>query len=635
MGVVYLAQDVALLRTVAIKVLSPDLARQAEVRARFLREARTVAALSHPNIVPIHAVEEHGELLFFVMGFVEGESLRERVERSGPLPPGEVTKIVRDIAWALGYAHGRGIVHRDVKPDNILLERASGRVLLTDFGIARRDNERTLSGAGELVGTLQYMSPEQASDAGVDGRSDLYSLGLTALFALTAEPPLKGNGAAALLAQVIQGPAIDVGRFAVQAPEGLRRVLAELVERDPQRRAASGEVVARALDAAAPAPIPAALRRTIDEIRSAGDATGFLSLGLLPALLGLFDTSPPAYLFLGLGAPLIGLLSGWYGMDRRFRLLVRDGFRFDDVAQAAEVAHAEYREVLFSDAQHSELEMQQTPRQALTQTIWAGATGVLALAVGTLVIGGIPAPETPAEHILRFIVTLGGLLPIDTLLPRATPWIGLATLVGGSAFIVRWGRNRMRRIREGLGTQEAERFAGFMAAIDPARILTSRLARALFASAERAQRKHELSAAPRPVPQGRSETIAIGQISEALAMLPPDLRARLGEVPELASSLDAKARQLRHRLAAAEAGLGSTPSSHPAHAQFLSLRDTLARRVGDVNAILEAIRLDLLRAAAGLANEVTISEEIQKAKELSAAIDAELHGQSEVNKLLG
>src|SRR5690348_9229378 len=164
MGIVLLARDVALDRPVAIKLLPPHLATRPEERQRFLDEARTAAGLAHPNIVPIHLGEARGELGLFVMGPVAAETPRVRLERAGPLSPRLALKLLQEVAWALGYAHQRGVIHRDVKPDNILIERATERALVTDFGIAL--GRRTAESAGgpirQILGTARYMSPEQA-----------------------------------------------------------------------------------------------------------------------------------------------------------------------------------------------------------------------------------------------------------------------------------------------------------------------------------------------------------------------------------------------------------------------------------------------------------------------------------------
>src|ERR1700749_1304496 len=165
MGIVYLAREVQLDRFVAIKVLPQALALDPEVRERFIREARLAASLSHPHIVPIYRVGESKGFVFFVMGYVHGETLGERLRARGPLPPSSATRLLREVAWALSYAHSHGIVHRDVKPDNILIEADPGRALVSDFGIALGASETQLSDPGRVMGSAHCMSPEQAAGA--------------------------------------------------------------------------------------------------------------------------------------------------------------------------------------------------------------------------------------------------------------------------------------------------------------------------------------------------------------------------------------------------------------------------------------------------------------------------------------
>src|SRR3989475_114434 len=195
MGLVSLAREPRLARRVAIKVLSPDRAVQPAARERFLREARTAAGLSHPNIVPIFAVDEAATLVFFVMAYVEGETLGQRIRTRGPLPPAEVARVLKQVARALAYAHDHGVVHRDVKPDNILLENPTGRVLVTDFGIARVGAGGGTTGPREVVGTAEVMSPQQASGRGGGPRRGLYFPRGGPHFPLSGPLPLQERGA--------------------------------------------------------------------------------------------------------------------------------------------------------------------------------------------------------------------------------------------------------------------------------------------------------------------------------------------------------------------------------------------------------------------------------------------------------
>jgi serine/threonine-protein kinase len=198
MGVVYLARERRLDRLVAIKVLPPSL-DGSEFRERFLREARTAAQLSHPNIVPIFRADEAGDLAFFSMGFVDGESFADRIQTLGQVPVAEVVRVLREAAWALAYAHARGVVHRDVKPENLMIERGTGRVIVTDFGIARDTRASSITRDGWILGSVHYMSPEQAAGDHLDGRSDLYALGIIGFQALSGRLPFDAEQASAVV----------------------------------------------------------------------------------------------------------------------------------------------------------------------------------------------------------------------------------------------------------------------------------------------------------------------------------------------------------------------------------------------------------------------------------------------------
>jgi serine/threonine-protein kinase len=192
MGAVYLARDLTLEREVAIKVVNTA-SDSHELYDRFRREAKTAAKLSHPNIVPIHAVAENDDFVYFAMAYVQGQTLGARIRDHGPLRGREAARVLREIAWALAYAHAEGVVHRDVKPDNILLEDGSGRALVTDFGIARVGSEAGGGAPDQVFGTAEFMSPEQASSGDVGPAGDLYSLGVVGYYALSGKLPFAAR----------------------------------------------------------------------------------------------------------------------------------------------------------------------------------------------------------------------------------------------------------------------------------------------------------------------------------------------------------------------------------------------------------------------------------------------------------
>jgi serine/threonine-protein kinase len=201
MGVVFQAFEPSLQRVVAVKVMAPQLASLASARQRFLREARAAAAVRHDQVVAIHAVSEFKGLPYLVMEYVEGTSLADRLS-AGPMPPAEVLRIGILTARGLEAAHARGLVHRDVKPANILLESGTGRVKLTDFGLAQSREDVRLTQSGAVAGTPMYMSPEQARGEKVDHRSDLFSLGSVLYLLCTGRPPFPGEAPLAVLRRV-------------------------------------------------------------------------------------------------------------------------------------------------------------------------------------------------------------------------------------------------------------------------------------------------------------------------------------------------------------------------------------------------------------------------------------------------
>ena len=314
MGVVYLARDLRLDRAVALKVLPPEFAADSALRERFLRETRTSASFSHPNIVPVHAVEESDALVAFAMGYVEGESLAERVRRLGPLGVRDLVRLLQDVGYALAYAHGRGVVHRDIKPDNVMIERATGRAQLMDFGIARAITTASaatasagLTRVGEVVGTPEYMSPEQASGDAIDGRSDLYSLGLVAYFAASGRVMMAGATPQRVFVRQLTESLPPVGTERTDLPPALAAAIDRCLCKEAEDRFASAEALVEAIDAAqlgAP-EIPISVRGLAQEVGTLTmvvffiTVIGWLIVGNAPDALSRLDTLLPLVFVFG------------------------------------------------------------------------------------------------------------------------------------------------------------------------------------------------------------------------------------------------------------------------------------------------------------------------------------------------
>src|SRR5438874_6960377 len=285
MATVYLANDLRHHRPVAIKVLRPELAAALGAE-RFLREIETAAKLTRPHILPLHVSGEAAGFLFYVMPYVEGESLRDRLSREKQLPLGDALQIAREVADALSYAHNQDVVHRDIKPENILFE--AGHTVVTDFGIARAITAaggEKLTGTGIAVGTPAYMSPEQAASAPVDERSDIYSLGCVLYEMLAGEPPFTGPSAESIVRQHLAAAPPRVSAMRAAVPPAIEEAIVRALAKTPADRFATAAEFAGAL--AAPA----------QRVRDTGRRTSRLAAGaglaatLLAAAAGLFVLS--------------------------------------------------------------------------------------------------------------------------------------------------------------------------------------------------------------------------------------------------------------------------------------------------------------------------------------------------------
>ena len=235
-GIVLKAHDSDLRRVVALKVLAPHLKSSAAARQRFAREAQTAAAIVHEHVIPIFDVVNTDDHCYLVMQYIAGESLQERVDRQGPLPIEDVLRIAMQAASGLDAAHQQGVVHRDVKPANILLEESVDRVLISDFGLARTADDANLTRSGVITGTPHYMSPEQASGSIVDDRSDLFSLGSVMYFMCTGRPPFRAPQIVAVLNRICNHAHRPISQIQPQIPAPVSDLIDKLLSKDPAKR---------------------------------------------------------------------------------------------------------------------------------------------------------------------------------------------------------------------------------------------------------------------------------------------------------------------------------------------------------------------------------------------------------------
>jgi serine/threonine protein kinase len=313
MGLVWKGYDPDLQRTVAIKVLGPHLAHSATSRRRFQREGRAAAAVSHPNVVTVHSVEEHGQAPYLVMEYVSGGSLREHVKQCGKLPATEVIRLSYQIAQGLAAAHAQGVIHRDVKPGNVMLHEGASRAKLTDFGLARvvYDNA-DLSSHDQLIGTPAYTSPEQIRGPKVDARADLFSLGCVMFYMLTGQPPWQGYAQAETIHKIATDVPPRLHELDASIPRPLSDIVEKLLRKDPAERYQSAAEVADTLrryllqmnQSASDEVLEVLNRPPVESTKPSGRSPAVLRLGLVTLVLALLALTVWASRgWLGLGKP--------------------------------------------------------------------------------------------------------------------------------------------------------------------------------------------------------------------------------------------------------------------------------------------------------------------------------------------
>lgn len=577
MGIVYLARDVALDRPVAIKLLHESLASDPATRQRFLLEARTCARLVHPNIVPIFDVGERDSMAWIVMGHIDGDSLADRLERNGPMRPAEVAKVLRDLGWALGAAHGAGVIHRDITLSNVIVEHSTGRAMLLDFGLA---TEWQGHDGGSLVGTPEYLAPELLHGAAPTPQSDIYALGVIGWALLTGHLPISGETPADILLKRLQDGPGSLDQSAPGTPGRLRAAIESALADDPAARPARVEDWLASLDESADAVVP--VEPLCNWVESSSLTRPFYALSF--AVVGMVMFMEGGYLhILRLSALrtlptiipamavalLVGGLVHFTLAVSALRKAARSGYVLTDL------------QVSLGDAIRRRVAVGSRPAPLLGRVMndlaWLSIIGLV------------------VEHLVSILLPWPVILDLSPgafslLLTFAyyTPWLLLVAFVGiGFGFILPPREEKPR----GLNWRIREMF------------WNSWLGKLAFRIGTIGIRSP--SVAPNTLHRPTEVMLQVG-IADLYEALPEPQRRGLEGLPEVATRLQRKVGKVRERIALLEGPAGTRS------AEAAATRERLVELRDEAISVLERLRRDLLHLGARIATTGPLSEQLRQ-----------------------
>ena len=604
MGSVWLARDLQLDRPVAIKILHPHLARDASHRDRFVREARLAARLAHPHIVPIYGVESRTETAAIVMALIDGETLAQRLHRRGALPAADAERIIRELAWALAYAHEAGIVHRDLTLANVLLERESGRTVLADFGLA---GEVAADGGAPMFGTPGFLAPEIIRGEQATARSDLYALGVIGYTMLSGQPPFQADTPGELLARHLVQPAPDLNNIAHGTSRRVIDVVMQCLAKEPEDRPESASaLLARMERVPEPVTVAPALVEWFtrwERIRTIyAVATPVLGMQTWLLVLGYFETGRSGLIVAAvLGTVLtltaIPVIAHAVAEVIALRRLHRQGFGVADIR----AAWPHWTAALLQ--RHRREGLPPLPGRVVFDLTVIGAVALTVL----------------------FVI-------VFPLLPLLAP---TDTYMTGSV-LAAWASNVYLWVLTGVGI-------GFVAPgvrLSPTgwfrrlsqRFWTSRLAGAVtrMAALGQSQRTAVSSTLHRP-----TEMVLGLALEELWAALPADMQSDLRDVPPLSRTLQAAAEELRglgERLHESELDVGTEDPDEVE--RLAAMRLEVQARQREAITALERLRLQLLRAVAERRTTGDLTRHLAEAHELERNLIADLAGHAELRRHL-